>query len=178
MTISSRIRRATVFGAAALTLSFGGLAAAVPAHAQTATPTISYDPDYVAICDPIWDINTTPGVEAFALPAGCMQITQPSSLTVNTGSGISMKLVVQGDGNFVLYVSTGKVWAANTRPGGYAATFQGDGNLVVRNSSGTALWASNTHTYPHAILAFQTDGNLVIYPSTTDFHALWASGTN
>ncbi len=54
-----------------------------------------------------------------------------------------------------------------------------DGSFVVRTSSGTALWASGTHTYHDAVLVIQADGNLVIYasPSATAA-ALWSTGTS
>jgi hypothetical protein len=100
-----------------------------------------------------------------------------------TGTGISTKLTLQGDGNFVLYAGNGKTWAAHTRAvdnpkgPGCEALFQSDANLVVRNCSLAAIWASNTHTYPHAILAFQSDGNLVIYDSASTLNALWSTGT-
>ena len=58
-----------------------------------------------------------------------------------------------------------------------SVVFQSDGNLVLRDSAGTAIWASNTHTYYQAVLALQSDGNLVIYPSYNNNHALWATGT-
>lgn len=193
MNISSKIRRVTVIAITALALGVGGSAAA-PAHASTALPTgsISYDnPDFIFVGDPFWT-TTTPGVEAFAMPAagctpGCLYMTNQFNASalnvywyVNGVLKMHDKLVIQTDGNFVFYVSNGKGWAPTptVRPYGYSATFQPDGNLVVRNSAGKALWASNTHTYPDSFLALQSDGNLVIYDSRSHMKALWATGTN
>jgi hypothetical protein len=197
MTISSRIRRATMIAATAVALGFCGFAAA-PAHAASIPPgsESTDNPDVIFVGDPFWT-TTTPGVSAFGIPAagctpGCLHMwnrspsgqVQSSSLNVTwTVNGVvtrSDRLSIQADGNFVFYNLTGgKTWAPNptVRPYGYSATFQPDGNLVVRNSAGNAMWASKTSGYPNAFLAVQSDGNLVIYQSRTNLHALWASGT-
>jgi hypothetical protein len=64
----------------------------------------------------------------------------------NTDGKIAKEVVMQGDGNFVLYnTSDGPLWASGTSgdTGAYLR-IQTDGNLVVYSSSGKALWASNT----------------------------------
>jgi len=50
---------------------------------------------------------------------------------------------------------------------------QSDGNLVEYNSSGTALWASDTSGQPGNYLLMQSDGNLVVYSSSGQ--ARWAT---
>ncbi len=45
------------------------------------------------------------------------------------------------------------------------------------NNASQPLWAAGTYNHPDAFLAIRSDGNLVIYPSQTNMHALWASGT-
>lgn len=57
-------------------------------------------------------------------------------------------LIMQGDGNLVLYVSAKPVWHSNTfgqdcRAGNCRAAFQHDGNLVVYNGT-QVLWSSQT----------------------------------
>ncbi|NVJ60249.1 MAG: DUF5011 domain-containing protein [Gammaproteobacteria bacterium] len=59
--------------------------------------------------------------------------------------------------------------------GAYRLTFQSDGNLVLRDSSGSSMWSSKTHNQGADRFVFQGDSNLVIYNPTS---ALWASGTN
>ncbi len=51
---------------------------------------------------------------------------------------------------------------------------QTDGNLVEYNSSGQAVWASDTSGEPGNYVVMQTDGNLVVYSSSGQ--AVWASG--
>lgn len=58
---------------------------------------------------------------------------------------------------------------------GYHTIFQGDGNFVVYNPAGRAVWASNTNGKGGQVLAMQTDGNLVIYASGG--RPIWASNT-
>ena len=56
-------------------------------------------------------------------------------------------LVMQTDGNLVIYTSGGKpVWASNTNGTGNNNTLvmQTDGNLVIYTSGGKPVWASNT----------------------------------
>lgn len=52
---------------------------------------------------------------------------------------------------------------------GSQLVMQTDGNLVVYDASGRALWHTHTHDYPNAELRMQNDGNLVIY----DVHGNW-----
>jgi hypothetical protein len=178
---------------AVLGLALGGFAAAIPTLAASAatigTPVITDSlTGTVTGPDAIVDCATTPiaigGTQAVAVPVACLTEFNGEWYQVSwTGTGVSTKLTVQTDANFVLYAGNGKVWGAKTRfadnangPGCEAA-FQGDANLVVRNCDGTAIWSSATHTYPDAILAFQADGNLVIYDSVATHKALWSTGT-
>jgi hypothetical protein len=114
------------------------------------------------------------------------------------------RLVMQGDGNLVLYNAAGTpLWNTETQgnPGAYL-TIQTDGNLVLYTPSGVALWATYTiHTPEHLSyvnttlpvgtlypfqqletpsrkyrLILQPDGNLVLY--TQQGVPLWASGTD
>lgn len=115
------------------------------------------------------------------------------------GSG-THNLVMQTDGNLVLYTNGKASWASNTHGNpGAKALLQDDGNFVVYSSAGKALWAS--HTFAKELLAYldgddvgltgleagwylanngykllmQTDGNLVLYSRT---RALWSTRTN
>jgi hypothetical protein len=77
--------------------------------------------------------------------------------TVNFGS---FSLVMQSDGNLVLYSQTGPVWSTGTSgqncgAAGCATVFQSDGNLVVYNVS-TPLWSSGTYGNPGASLVFSS----------------------
>ncbi len=61
-----------------------------------------------------------------------------------TVSSRQHRLVLQADGNLVLYGTSGPLWASNTdRRGGSSLVLQADGNLVLYGTSGP-LWASNT----------------------------------
>jgi hypothetical protein len=58
-------------------------------------------------------------------------------------SGPVTEAVMQQDGNFVLYTPQGPIWASNTQ-GNNVLVAQNDGNLVMYNGAGGAVWASNT----------------------------------
>jgi glucosylceramidase len=71
-------------------------------------------------------------------------------------------LRMQTDGNLVLYNAAGAaVWATN-RTGQYVIV-QPDGNLVEYNSAGTAVWFTGTVGSGANRLVMQSDGNLVLY---------------
>lgn len=58
-----------------------------------------------------------------------------------------VRLIMQNDGNLVLYWDSGSgghyaCWATGTRATGVRAVYQRDGNFVVYSNSGRALWAS------------------------------------
>jgi methionine-rich copper-binding protein CopC len=105
-----------------------------------------------------------------------------------TGGQTVTQMVMQSDGNLVLYNGGTSVWATNTagNPGAYL-NVQDNGDLVI--FSGTApIWTSNTAqpvtllpgqslSSPNGqyVLTLQLDGNLVEYNQAGT--ALWASGT-
>jgi nucleoid-associated protein YgaU len=102
-----------------------------------------------------------------------------------TSSNGKYTLIMQGDGNLVLYAeSNTPVWATRTQgSGAVRASLQDDGNLVLytkevdrrfRRDVAVAVWASKT-SGENVRLILQDDRNLVIY--TADGRALWASGT-
>ncbi len=96
------------------------------------------------------------------------------------------KLVMQGDGNLVLYSRTRAIWSTNTwgNPDAFFAE-QSDGNMVVYSKAGKALWNSGTRVRAKdqmALLIVQPDGNLVQYALTAkknDFtlKSIWTSHT-
>lgn len=69
------------------------------------------------------------------------------------------ELVMQGDGNLVLYVRHIPVWATNT--GGTdarQAVMQANGDLQVRSAGGTVRWDSGTSGHAGAFIRVQDDG--------------------
>ncbi len=56
------------------------------------------------------------------------------------------------------------VWSTGTYGQATAALIiQGDGNLVLYSAAGTPLWSSNTSGQNNAVAVVQDDGNLVVY---------------
>lgn len=94
--------------------------------------------------------------------------------TINSPNG-RYRMVMQGDGNLVLYVHGKALWSSvtNGNPGAFVG-MQGDGNLVVYSAGKVALWASGTDQRPGSRLYLQDDGNAVIYEGS---RARWASNT-
>ena len=86
-------------------------------------------------------------------------------------------LIMQSDGNLVLYGPDGALWHTVTYGSGSDnhASLQTDGNFVVYTADGTPVWNSNTANHPGSFLALQNDGNLVIYGASGA--AIWNSNT-
>jgi len=84
----------------------------------------------------------------------------------------SYRMVMQGDGNLVVYGRT--IWNSGTFLSGSFFAMQGDGNLVGYTQASRPVWASNTNGNTPDVLALQSDGNLVLYGGG---RALWQSGT-
>lgn len=119
---------------------------------------------------PLW----ATGTRATSLPPGGTLRT--SHYLQSPDWGMIYSLVMQVDGNLVLYDGVVALWATRTTGGAdRKAVMQRDGNFVVYNSAGRALWASRTYGHPGAYLVLQDDGNLVIY--ATSGRPLWATGT-
>jgi len=135
---------------------------------------------YGADNHPLWATNTV-------VPPRPAAPTRPEQLLLNQGLVVGQsitsadgrfRLILQADGNLVLYAhSRQALWASNTagHPDVWDVAMQGDGNLVIYNVHGHALWASNTAGHAGAWLIAQNDGNLVIYDPAN--HPLWASNT-
>lgn len=84
-------------------------------------------------------------------------------------------LIMQTDGNLVLYATGGRpIWASKTvGTGANRVIMQSDGNLVIYSPT-RAVWASNTPGSGANRLVVQDDGNLVTYSPT---RPVWASQT-
>ncbi len=87
-------------------------------------------------------------------------------------------LTLQGsDGNLVVYFLPGGVpmWSSSVLNDAWLIN-QGDGNVVLYNSNGQALWSSGTAGNGPSTLIMQTDGNLVLYRNS-DGKPTWATGS-
>jgi hypothetical protein len=74
------------------------------------------------------------------------------------------RLIYQIDGNLVLYRGGTALWATGTNGQQLGVVvMQGDGNLVLYVPGGRPIWASNTNGSPGSHLILQNDGNAVIY---------------
>jgi hypothetical protein len=83
-----------------------------------------------------------------------------------TASGCGFLLVMQHDGNLVLYGSQAwwatNTWNTQTQDLNYAV-LQNDGNFVEYAFAGNALWSSGSYDYSDEDVVMQGDGNLVVY---------------
>jgi hypothetical protein len=85
-------------------------------------------------------------------------------------------LVMQGDGNLVMYSKGRALWSSGTnRNNGAYLGIQGDGNMVIYKSDRrTPIWSTGT-VGDASKLVVQDDGNIVAYNNKGN--ARWASNT-
>lgn len=85
-------------------------------------------------------------------------------------------LLMQADGNLVLYYYNVALWHTHTygNPSINRVVMQADGNFVLYDTNNVAHWNSETYRYPGAFITLQDDGNLVIYQNSI---APWNSRT-
>ncbi|ROP41148.1 S8 family serine peptidase [Saccharothrix texasensis] len=97
-------------------------------------------------------------VRGESLGAGQAKVSQDGRFT----------LVMQGDGNLVLYTAAGQaLWHTNTHGTGAAyVVLQLDGNLVIYTAAGQPVWHTNTHGTAADRLIVQNDSNVVLYGPT------------
>jgi hypothetical protein len=119
------------------------------------------------------------GLSASSTSSSCGELTANQELTSNQSLAScngDYTLIMQSDGNLVLYQGSTALWASGTvGSGADEAILQDDGNFVVYTSAGSPVWASNTAGDTGDYLDVQNDGNVVIYSSSGA--ALWSTGT-
>jgi hypothetical protein len=121
------------------------------------------------------------GTMAFreALRPGQALYPHPNAAKGQTNKVVSSNyqyhLIMQTDGNLVLYYGSRALWDAGTVGNAARGCFmQEDGNLVIYATSGAPLWHTDTANFPGAVLYVQDDGNVVLYKGQ---RALWDTGT-
>jgi hypothetical protein len=68
------------------------------------------------------------------------------------------RLILQTDGNLVLYLGSTALWASGTNSG-VSLRSQSDGNLVLVNAAGNPVWASGTWNAGPSTLSLGNDAN-------------------
>jgi hypothetical protein len=98
--------------------------------------------------------------------------TLASGAVLSSCDGAYNLVVQATDGNLVLYQGSKALWASNTsgHPGDWLV-MQGDGNLVLYSSTNVPLWNSGTGGNAGAYFVVQTDSNLVVYDGSTPLWA-------
>lgn len=87
--------------------------------------------------------------------------TLTANQTIHDTTGY-IQAVMQGDGNFVVYINKKPRWSTKTGSlKGGKMILQSDGNLVLYSTAGRAYWSTRT-SGSGAMLNMQADGNLVL----------------
>jgi surface antigen len=114
-----------------------------------------------------------PGTPTFGGVAGYVYLgkTLGTNATIYPGEYLSspdarFALMLQPDGNLVLYNGTSALWSTQTNhPTVGHGVMQSDGNFVLFDKNGSAYWSSGTAGKGSSYLTVQGDGDVVIYNS-------------
>lgn len=103
------------------------------------------------------------------------QTLQPNQFLESSNG--KYQLLMQGDGNLVLYENYSvAVWdTGTTNAGACKFVSQGDGNAVLYDTDNQPVWHSGTFNSGECRLLVQNDGNIVLYNNDTGT-AVWDSG--
>jgi hypothetical protein len=86
-----------------------------------------------------------------------------------------LRLALQTDGDLVLRDQQGTaVWSTGAHANVRQVVFQADGNFVLYSTTNATLWSSRTDGHDGAVLVLQADGDLAITQGGT---VLWHTGT-
>jgi hypothetical protein len=108
----------------------------------------------------------------FALLAALLSVSPASALSATNASALADPDLPLAFAPGALVLREGQSIANRS----LQLIMQSDGNLVLYDAAGRLLWASNTyHRCTHCLATYQNDGNLVVYDVDTDA-ALFASG--
>jgi hypothetical protein len=121
---------------------------------------VSEDGDYSHDIDPIHLLTSTSATACGAAPP---EPTPPSPPADGCGTFAPGEALWPGE-------------ALASCDGRFSLVAQTDGNLVLYQAGGGALWSTGTHGRDISAFVMQDDGNAVLY--ATDGTALWASGTS
>eukprot|EP00243_Klebsormidium_subtile_P001746 TRINITY_DN1322_c0_g1_i4.p1 TRINITY_DN1322_c0_g1~~TRINITY_DN1322_c0_g1_i4.p1 ORF type:complete len:290 (-),score=67.06 TRINITY_DN1322_c0_g1_i4:405-1274(-) len=154
------------------------------------SPTGNYQGQYK---DNVLPAGTTPGpVQVQDTLGNGYCLSQPGSTYKPQDAGVRIVgdrltsadgktyVIMQPDGNFVVYSNGSAIWHSHTFGSGpnCGAVMQNDGNLCVYNASNKWIWGSNTFLKGQKPfrLVMQNDGDLVLYDAKGT--ATWASKTD
>jgi peptidoglycan/xylan/chitin deacetylase (PgdA/CDA1 family) len=102
------------------------------------------------------------------------QSLSPGS-SLDTPDGQYRLTMQRSDGNLVMYDASGRaLWSSRTEGHPGASALMEKGGDFVISSKGHEIWSSRTEGHPGAWLAVQADANVVVYSAKGP---LWASGS-
>ncbi len=115
----------------------------------------------------VWSSDTSDPARAEAHVARIL--LPPARLTAGSSYSIGQYfLILQADGNLVLFRDGAQIWNSATAGNGVTfAAMQPTGNFALVNDAGAPVWSTGTAGNSGAYFAFQPDGNLAVYEPMT-----------
>ena len=127
------------------------------------------------------DNRTERQANAVSGPANYYQMSNDATLVPTQflySPSVSATLVLQQDGNLVVYCGTTPKWSTSTTDGrSMYFRVQSDGNMVLYDVNFQSIWSSGTSGNPGAVLTLHNSGNLIL-KNAADTTVLWSTGTS
>ena len=129
-----------------------------------------YDETFALVAEGItWMPSTSMSYRMEVTPNYSSNMTSGQAIATGTqimSKNLKYRLIIQPDGNMVLYSNSNPIWHTHTAgAAGPTLVMQSDGNLVLYAVGTKPAWNSHTVTGQHSMLQLQEDGNLVMYAS-------------
>lgn len=156
----------------AVSVAANGSFTYTPTTAQRTTTTTLSDSFTVNVSDGLRVSVATVSVPVAPIPSQLVAGQRLTSGQYLLSTNGRYKLVMQGDGNLVLYdnQTNSARWSTGTNGrANVSATMQGDGNFVLYSGQ-TAVWNTATNGFGGARIVVQDDANIVVYHGG---NALW-----
>ena len=129
-----------------------------------------YNETFALVAEGItWIPSTSMSYRMEVTPNYSSNMTSGQAIATGTqimSKNLKYRLIIQPDGNMVLYSNSTPIWHTHTAgAAGPTLVMQSDGNLVLYATGTKPVWNSQTVTGQHSMLQLQEDGNLVMYAS-------------
>ena len=126
---------------------------------------------------PLWGANTTHNPDHLGYVNSVMFTARLYPNQRLETADRRFRLILQPDGNLVLYSPNRAIWSSVTagKSVAYLAS-QPDGNLVLYDTNNQPVWHAGSNGNGYSYLAIQPDGNLVLYQGGSN-RPTWHSNT-
>lgn len=136
----------------------------IPISISTYNGPYNTSPPAGQVYRPATTLVIDPTCNAWRAPGGT-SLTDDTSFLTSSNQRYELGENKDQTGDFCIFAQGKAVWCTHTMAATARMVMQRDGNLVVYSSTNRPLWQSGTYDHAGAYLVMQSDRNLVLYSS-------------